>query len=251
MATIELPEFDDVGEAVREGRPLRPARGYRILYAQGDVNFRPLTLANPAPLGSQILATAGPNPPDGYSLFALLPSGDFEDVRLDEPFDLRARGAERFIGFLTDREFKLTLNGHQLAWGRPAISGKVLHALAKAGPDEAVFLEVSGGAKRLVEPTELVDLAASGIEHFVTGPKPIRRWEIIVNSRLEIVPAAHVTFAQVVQLAFPGPHGPNIVFAVTYRHAESKPHAGELGPGGAVEVKLQGTIFNVTKTDKS
>jgi hypothetical protein len=251
MASNEIPEFDDVGTAVREGRPLRTARGYRIQYAQGDVNFRSLTLADPVPLGRQILAAAGVDPRAGYSLFAVLPTGDFEDVRLEEPFDLRARGAERFIAFLTDRDFKLTLNDHQLAWGKPTVSGAVLYTLGKVGPHEAVFLEVRGGTNRLVEPTELVDLTAPGIERFVTGPKPVRTYEIIVNSRSETVPAAHVTFEQVVQLAFPGPHGPNIVFAMTYRHAESKPHAGELGPGGSVEVKHKGTIFNVTKTDKS
>jgi hypothetical protein len=251
MASKELPEFDDVGEALRENRPLRPARNYRILYAQGDVNFRPLTLSDPIPLGRQILASAGVDPKDGYSLFAILPSGDFEDVRLDEPFDLRSRGTERFIGFLTDRDFKLTLNEHQLAWGKPAISGAVLYALAKTTPNEAIFLEVRGGTNRLVEPNELVDLTAPGIERFITGPKPVRHYEITVNSRLDLVPAAHVTFEQVVQLAFPGSHGPNIVFAMTYRHAQSKPHAGELGPGGSVEVKHKGTIFNVTKTDKS
>ena len=59
--------------------------------------------------------------------------------------------------------------------------------------------------------------------------------------------AANATVA----LAFPGPHGPNIVFSMTYRHAVSKPHAGELAAGGIVEVKKKGTIFNVTKTDKS
>ncbi len=251
MASNELPEFDDVGAAVSEGRPLRPARGYRIQLAQGDVNFRPLILADPVPLGRQVLTSAGLDPQAGYSMFAVLPSGDFEDVRLDEPFDLRGRGAERFIAFLTDRDFKLTLNGHQLAWGKPVISGAALYALGKVGLDEAIFLEIRGGTDRLIEATELVDLAAAGIEHFVTGPKPVKGYEITVNSRHDPVPSAHVTFEQVVQLAFPGSHGPNIVFAMTYRHAESRPHAGELGPGGAVEVKHKGTIFNVTKTDKS
>ena len=236
---------------MRQNRPLRPARGYRILYAQGGADFRPLTVADPVPRGRQILISAGVDPKDDYSLFAILPNGDFEDVRLDEPFDLRARGAERFIGFQTDRDFKLTLNGHQLTWGKPVIGGTALYALGKVGPNEAVFLEVRGGPSRLIQPNELVDLAAPGVEHLVTGPKPAQGYEITVNSRVDSVPAAHVTFEQVVRLAFPGPHGPNIVFAMTFRHAESKPHAGELAPGGAVEVKHKGTIFNVTKADKS
>jgi len=251
MASKDLIEFDDVGTAVREGRPLRPARGYRILYANGDTNFRSVLVNDPVPLGRQILAAGGAGAGDDYSLFAILATGDFEDVRLDEQFDLRARGAERFIAFLTDREFKLTLDGRQLAWGKPVISGAALYALAQISPDKAIFIEVRGGTDRLIEPADLIDLAASGVERFVTGPKPVRTYEIIVNSRPFVVPGPHVTFEQVVALVFPGPHGPNIVFAMTYRHAESKPPAGELGPGGSVEVKHMGTIFNVTKTDKS
>jgi hypothetical protein len=251
MASQDHIESDDVGAAVREGRPLRPASGYRVLFANGDTNFRPIMLSDPVPLGRQILAAGGADTREGYSLFAILVTGDFEDVRLDESFDLRARGAERFIGFRTDRDFKLTLDDRQLAWGKPVISGSALYALAKPAPDQAIYLQVRGGTDRLIEPTDLVDLAAPGIERLITGPKPVRTYEIIVNSRPFIVPGPHVTFEQVVALVFPGPHGPNIVFAMTYRHAESKPHAGEMGPGSSVEVKSKGTIFNVTKTDKS
>jgi hypothetical protein len=60
-----------------------------------------------------------------------------------------------------------------------------------------------------------------------------------------------VTFEQIVQLAFPGQHAPNVEFSMTYRHAASKPPAGELAAGGAVEVKKKGTIFNVTRTVQS
>jgi hypothetical protein len=204
------------------------------------------------PLGRQILASAGIHAQDGYSLFAILPSGDFEDVRLDEPFDLRERGAERFVAFETDREFKLTLNDRQLAWGKPLISGAALCALAKVGKDEAVFLEVRGGEDRLIEPEEVIDLAAPGIERFITAPRPVPTFEIIVNARARTVKERRVTFEQVVQLAFPGCQpDAQTIFSMTYRHAASVPHAGELGPGGSVEVKKKGTVFNVTKTVQS
>lgn len=251
MNTEEPLDFDDLGEALREGRALRPARGYRIRFAQDDLNFRDLDVADPMPLGRQILTAAGRDPNDGYSLFAILPSGDFEDVRLDEPFDLRERGAERFVAFQTDRDFKLTLNDHQLAWGKPAIGGATLYALANIGDDEAVFLEVRGGEDLLIEPADVIDLTAPGIERFITAPKPPKTFEIIVNSRPRVVEAQQVTFEQVVQLAFPGPHETNVVFSMTYRHAASMPHAGELGAGGSVEVKKKGTVFNVTRTVQS
>jgi hypothetical protein len=249
--TAEIVEFDDVGEALREGRPLRQARSYRIQFAQGDLNFKTLNLTDPVPVGRQVLANAGLAPDAGYSLFAILPTGDFEDVRLDEPFDLRARGAERFIAFQTDRLFKLTLKDHQLEWGKPAISGAILYKLAGVAKGEGVFLEVRGAQNRLIEPEDLVDLTAPGVERFITAPRPPLTYEITVNGRPRVVNDEHVSYEQLVQLAFPGPQAPNVVYSVTYTHAASKPSSGTLGAGGVVEVKKKGTIFNVTPTIRS
>ncbi len=252
MNEPETPHPDAVvgaGDA-DDGTSPRPGQTYRIEVGNDGLNFRSVTLADPVPLGRQILAAAGINPHDGYSLFAILPSGDFEDVRLDETFDLRGRGAERFIAFRTDREFKLTLNDSELKWGKPAIGGSALYALANVPGDQAVFLEVRGGEDRLINPSDLIDLTAPGIERFITAPRPTKTIEIIVNSRPRVVNDPNVTFEQVVELAFPGPHGPNIVFSMTFSRAVSTPHAGELGLGGTVIVK-KGTIFNVTRTDKS
>lgn len=244
----ELVEFEDVAEAVREGRSLRTARVYGVRIAKDDLNFRSVALSDPVPLGRQIIEAGGFKPVGAFSLFGILRSGDFEDVRLDEPFDLRQRGAERFVVFQTDRSFKLRVNDSEVAWGKPLISGNALYALANAADDAAVFLEIQGGDDQLIERDALVDLGMPGIERFVTAPRH-RKFEIIVNARPHVV-GRHVTFEEIVQLAFPGPHVPTIVFSMTYRHAASQPHAGELGPGGSVKVK-NGTIFNVTRTDKS
>jgi hypothetical protein len=248
MNTDDLLDYDDLGEALGEGRALRPAPGHRFLLAQGDLNFQPRQVSDPVPLGRQLLEAGGLDPRDGYSLFAILPSGDFEDVRLNEPFDLRERGAERFVAFLTDRDFKLTIEDDELRWGKPVISGTVLYGLAKPGEGEAVFLEVPGGEDRLIEHGELIDLTQPGIERFITARLT---FEIIVNSRPRTVNARTVTFEQIVQLAFPGQHEPNVVFSMTYRHAASTPHGGELGAGGSVDVKKKGTVFNVTRTVQS
>lgn len=250
METPELPDFDDVAEAVRDGRPLRPAKAYRIQFAQDNLDFRDLAINDPVPLGRQILDAAGLEPEAGYSLFAILGSGDFEDIRLDEPFDLRGKGAERFVAFLTDRDFKLEVKDHELRWGKPAISGQILAALAEPGPDEAVFLKVRGGTDELIEPGMLVDLNAPGIERFFVAARPRVEIEIIVNTRARLVPGPTVTFEQIVELAFPGPHAPTVVFSMTFRKAASTPHAGELGAHGVVTIK-KGTVFNVTRTVQS
>lgn len=250
MNTPELLEYDDVGEAVREGRALLPAKAYRIQFALENLDFRPLGVADPIPLGRQVIEAAGLEPDRGYSLFAILDTGDFEDVRLNEPFDLRGAGAERFVAFLTDRDFKFEVNSNEERWGKPVISGQILKQLAKPGPDEAVFLEVRGGTDVLIEPAMLVDLNASGIERFYNAPRPPVEIEIIVNTRPRLVRGPTVTFEQIVELAFAGPHEANVVFSMTYRKAASTPHAGELGAHGSVTIK-KGTIFNVTRTVQS
>lgn len=250
MNDPELPDFDDVGEAVHDGRPLRAAKAYRIRFAQDNLDFTDLAVADPVPLGRQILAAAGLAPERGYSLFAILADGDFEDIRLDEPFDLRGKGAERFVAFQTDRDFKFEVEGRELRWGKPAISGQILAALAEPGSDQAVFLEVRGGADRLIEPGMLIDLNQPGIERFIVAARPPVEIEIIVNTRPRLVAGPTVSFEQIVELAFPGPHDPNVVFSMTYRKAASKPPAGELGAHGVVTVK-KGTVFNVTRTVQS
>lgn len=173
-------DVDDLGDAIREGRPLRPAAGYRVRYAEAGLDFRPLVIEDPVPLGRQVLAAAGVETPTAYSLFAILANGDFEDVRLDEPFDLRGKGAERFVAFKADRTFRFMLNDRQVAWGLPGVAEAVLRELARIGPEQAVFLEVRGGTDRLINEGETVDLAAPGVEVFVTAARPAPRFEVFV-----------------------------------------------------------------------
>lgn len=251
MTLDDIPDHDDLSDALREDRSLRKARAYRIQFALDGLKFRKLDVLDPVPLGRQILAAAGCNTNDDFSLFAILASGDFEDVRLDEPFDLRARGAERFVAFQTDRDFKLRLDDRQIEWGKPAIGGAALYKLADIDDDKAIFFQERGGTDQLVEPDDLMDLTDSGIERFITASRPNTTCTIVVNSRPREVDDRHVTFEEVVKLAFPGAHDTNVIFSMTYRHAASKPHAGELAAGGSVKIKKEGTIFNVTRTVQS
>jgi Multiubiquitin len=226
------------------------SRTYSIQFALDNLNFRTIEITDPVPLGRQILVAGGLERQGDYSLFAILPSGDFEDIRLDESFDLRGRGVEKFVAFRTDRNFKLTLDDRQITWGKPAIRGSDLYELAKLGNEQTVFLEIRGGTDKLIDPEEMIDLTAPGIERFITAPLPTSKIEIIVNGRQKLVSGLCVTFEQIVELAFPDAHNPNAVFSVTYRKAASVPPEGELGAGGVIKIK-KGSIFNVTQTDKS
>lgn len=244
--------FDDVGAAIRENRPLREAATFRIRFGLEGLSFRNIDVPDPVPTGRQILDSAGLDRRSDYLLYALIASGDFEDIRLDETVDLRGKGAERFIAFKSDRDFKFALNDRQMAWGHAVLMGSTLYDLAEVSPDEAIFLEVRGGEDRLIEPDERINLDAPGVEKFITAPRPHKGYIIVVNAVEETVPDKLVTFEQVVKLSHPNaPVETNVKFSMTYRNAASHPHAGELGEGGSIEVKNHGTIFNVTRTVQS
>lgn len=227
----------------------KDSKNYHIQIALDDLNFQNVEVSDPIMLGRQILTAGGLDTRDDLCLIAIMPSGDFEDIRLDESFDLRGRGLERFIALHTDCLFKFTLDDRELLWAA-AIRGHELYTLGMANEDQAVFLEVRGGTDVVVEPEEVIDLTKPNIERFITAQLPVRNIEIIINGRQRTVQDPLVTFEQIAQLAFPGAHGPNVVFSITYRKAASNPCEGELGVGGNVKVKT-GTIFNVTRTDKS
>lgn len=87
------------------------------------------------------------------------------------------------------------------------------------------------------------------IEH--PGPPAAHEYTIIVNARKKEVHTDEMTFEHVVDLAFDGkaPVGRDIVITVTYRRA-AHDRQGTLMPGQEVQIK-NGTVFNVTATDKS
>ncbi len=77
------------------------------------------------------------------------------------------------------------------------------------------------------------------------------KYRIVVNGRQKIVDSDEITFEEVIRLAFdPPPSGPYIVFTVSYRNGSGRPPEGRLVAGQSAKVQ-DGTIFNVTATDKS
>jgi hypothetical protein len=73
---------------------------------------------------------------------------------------------------------------------------------------------------------------------------------VIVNGEARIVEDEDVSYDEVAKLAYPTPPFADTMFTVTYRNAK-KPKEGTLVDGQSVEVKKDGTIFNVKATDRS
>lgn len=128
-------------------------------------------------------------------------------------------------------------------------TGDALYLLANASADLELYRDKHG--KRDDEPIErgpqMVDLKEG--EHFTTD-KP-RVYTIIVNGQKKTWPNKHISFGEVVKLAFPTPPtGQNILYSVTYEEGPPPNPQGSMVEGDRVKIK-DGMVFNVTATDRS
>ena len=83
------------------------------------------------------------------------------------------------------------------------------------------------------------------------------RVSIIVNGRKRVISSSELSrdgelsFGEVVRLAFDSPpSGQDIVFTISYRNGAGRRPDGRLVAGQSVKIQ-DGTIFNVSFTDKS
>lgn len=137
--------------------------------AVDGLDFRTVCFADPVPLGRQILASVGLHPAESFQAYAILACGDFEELRLNETFDLREKGVERFVCFTSDRVYRFIINEREIKWGPAHVSEGELRYLGAVPSDQVIFLEVRGGTDRLIAEGEWLDLAVPGVERFVSA----------------------------------------------------------------------------------
>jgi hypothetical protein len=215
----------------------------------GDLGQKLYEVDDPVPTGRQLIQVVGVSNVETCSVYAILPSGDFEDLRLDETYDLRGKGVEQFIIFETDRVFKIMVDHRQIQWGATTINGKTIKLLAGVdGATHDVWLRGAPQQDRLIEDDELVDVTAAGLEKFVITH---RKLSIIVNGRPKEVNQSRLSFVEIIQLAFPDEvFNETIAYTVTFTRGPSSNPEGSLVEGASINLK-NGMVFNATATDKS
>lgn len=80
-----------------------------------------------------------------------------------------------------------------------------------------------------------------------------RDFDIIVNGRHHPVPRDRVTFGQIADLAYPDKkRGELITYTVNYYNGGGRLREGKLVNRFNAKIKVKdGTVFNVTRTDRS
>lgn len=89
---IDLEEYAKAGKKIPDSKLFR----IRIDKDKYDVNVHAMT-------GRQLLALAGKNPPEGYSIFQKINGGQTKKIELDQTVDFRTPGIERFMTIPLDQ----------------------------------------------------------------------------------------------------------------------------------------------------
>jgi hypothetical protein len=131
-------------------------------------------------------------------------------------------------------------------------TGPDLYEIGHVPEGRVLYREVEGDREDPPVRIDAPEIHLREDEHLHTGEAPHNHYTIIVNTDLVVVDHDVVTFAELVKIAYPvPPTGQDVDFTVSYEHAKSSPHHGDLPEGGSVTVRKHGTIFDVDHTNRS
>lgn len=130
--------------------------------------------------------------------------------------------------------------------------GVELYDLAQVHGNHVLYREVSGDHEDELVRIDAVEIHLTEDEHFHTGKPPEWYHVVTINTDDFVVDHALLTFAEIVKMAFPQPpSGLDPKFTVSFEHAESEPHYGDLPENGSVTIKKHGTTFDVAHSNRS
>jgi Multiubiquitin len=131
-------------------------------------------------------------------------------------------------------------------------TGVGLYELSHISEALVLYREVEGDREDMLIRIDEAEIQLREDEHFHSGKAPENYYTIVVNTDPVVVDHDVLTFAELVRIAYPVlPSGLDPEFTVSFEHAKSIPHEGDLAEGGIVTVRKRGTIFDVDHTNRS
>lgn len=139
-------------------------------------NFQTFELSTHRPRGADLAEAIGLDP-ESATVLQVLANGELEDIRPSERVDLAA-STNRFVVVVSDRTYKIELEGHRGEWPSRVISGGQLRRLGSVPETHEIYLRLKDGTKRVIDSQDLVDLDTSETEVFKTRK---RQWKLNVQ----------------------------------------------------------------------
>ena len=153
--------------------------------------------------------------------------------------------------FFVKKKLHFTINKMPFTWYKQFINGTKIRELGNIDPNDDLYLDIKEGYEDdFITDDEIVDLARSGEEHFISKTKEFE-FTIIVNAAPKEWKKRTISFQDVVVLAFGSyDDNPNKGYTVTYSRGHDPKPEGTMVKNSVVRVRHK-MIFDVTATDKS
>jgi hypothetical protein len=128
--------------------------------------------------------------------------------------------------------------------------GHALYVLGEIPTGHQLYREVQGDEEDepIFNGHEEVELREN--EHFYSSTDVCKGYTIVVNALPKTLHQNHVTFEEIVELAFPKHAGRETKYTVSYYNGPGKNPEGSLTKGKSVKIKNK-MVFDVTATNKS
>lgn len=210
-----------------------------------------LLTSDPTVTPIQLKAMAGTDP---SRIVFQLGTHSEQHIAENETIHLPEHGMERFVSRAADIEdvllYRLQVDGNIYVSRAAHVTPQDIQKISGVDPSTSLFQQIQGQIVAL-QAGQVIDLTQPGTEQFSThGHGGGSVTTVIVNGRPESVHGTHLTYDQVIHLAFPVlPAGANVAFTLTYRDGAGAALKSLLAEA-SVHVR-EGMIFNVAYTDKS
>jgi hypothetical protein len=180
--------------------------------------------------------------PARYDLFLIDDHGI--ETRIDDDQIVNLRDGEQFA---TRWKVRFTVDGTRFSTYDDDQTAAALLRRAGLNPADHDLIRVGPGEHRELYTDDQLVAIADGDE-FVTAERQ-REVTIIINTRPHQWHSQRITYAQVVELAYPG-QPVNDQEDVTVRYTHRHGHGGTVTAGHDVQVK-EGMVFDVYRTTRS
>ena len=171
------------------------AAGHPVIQiADLSMVFRESEVSTTTPTGAQLALMGGFTPDQGATVLAVLANGELEGVRPTEVVDLTTT-SRHFVIVLSDRLYKLAIDGAVYEWPARIISGGQLRKLGQVPEDTVIYQTLHDGVERLLGAHDLVDLDGQGIEQFITKAQ---HWTLNVQGVRLTVPHPTIVVRQAI-----------------------------------------------------
>lgn len=160
------------------------------------VNGALISIVDPHPTGSEILAEAGFEPVDEHVLIEREKIGS-RLISLDQRIEIHGGEVARFYAFRTGEVFTFTVNDHGFQWGKGIIMETEIREIARVAEEDILVLDRGNDEPQIFQASDKVQLCSTGTEHLRTERRLVK---VFIDNVEKEIPRGFYTTEELISI---------------------------------------------------